>query len=381
MWADPMQSAPPAALAPSAVPAQAQLPAAAAAQAAPMSTAGALALADSAAGDVRAIAAAGERLVEVLADAAASTPSQLEHQVAALLQETMPALERAQAAWTQLQAQSATPQGGADAAAAAQAVQVSLALGSLLQHATPLGSRANATAAAHPAASLDRHSQAQALEQLVARVSLACGYAVRLMAAEPSAAGLPGKLRECGAADATQVHMTLGETLTGCVALAAPGSLAPVRAAVFSAEEADGGRASAWAQSQHHVFQRISAWAMQALGHFQRRTQQPTVSELAAANQALLSTAAAGAPLEDLLLWLATYDDLFTRPCAATATLLAADAASLHCFPPLIRPFGLTRQQLVDAAQCIGSDGACRGGGARSAYHPHAAPLAVLYPE
>lgn len=196
---------------------------------------------------------------------------------------------------------------------------------------------------------------------------------------------------------------------------------------------------------------RISAWGMQALGHFQRRAQQPTVSELAAAEQALLSTAAAGearaacaarivlysssraspfvpnppdsvpnsspaaspvdllvkqeaggqpssnpwsclqnwktrctagAPLEDLLLWLATYDDPFTRRCAASGTLLAADAASLHCFPPLVRPFGLTRQQLVAAARDSGSAGSAGGGGgARSAYHPHAAPLAVLHPE
>ncbi len=89
----------------------------------------------------------------------------------------------------------------------------------------------------------------------------------------------------------------------------------------------------------------------------------------------LQTTCCAGAPLEDLLLWLATYDDLFSRRCAATGTLLAADAASQHFFPPLVRPFGLSRAHLVAAARHGRSSG-----GARVAYHPHAAPAAVLQP-
>ena len=83
---------------------------------------------------------------------------------------------------------------------------------------------------------------------------------------------------------------------------------------------------------------------------------------------------AAGAPLEDLLLWLCAYEDLFTRRCAATGTLLAADAASQHFFPPLLRPFGLRRPQLIEAARR-------GGGGVRQAFHPHAAPLTVLQPQ
>ncbi len=69
--------------------------------------------------------------------------------------------------------------------------------------------------------------------------------------------------------------------------------------------------------------------------------------------------------------WLAEYDDLFTRRCAATGTLLAADAASGHFFPPLLRRFdaSMTRADLVAAAR----------GGPRAAYHPHAAPVRLLH--
>lgn len=52
-----------------------------------------------------------------------------------------------------------------------------------------------------------------------------------------------------------QVQMSLGDTLVGCVALAAHGSLEAVRFAAFTAEQAADGCADAWAQSQHQVFQ------------------------------------------------------------------------------------------------------------------------------
>lgn len=53
--------------------------------------------------------------------------------------------------------------------------------------------------------------------------------------------------------------MVVGDVLVACVALAAAGSLRPVRLAVFSMEErssdSGGSGANAWGQSQHHVFQ------------------------------------------------------------------------------------------------------------------------------
>jgi Mediator complex subunit 27 len=76
--------------------------------------------------------------------------------------------------------------------------------------------------------------------------------------------------------------------------------------------------------------------------------------------------AAGNAALESLLLWLSTYSDLFTRPCDATGVLLAADTATQHLVPPVLRPFRLSRPALIAAA---------RDAAARSAYHPFAAPL------
>ncbi len=46
-----------------------------------------------------------------------------------------------------------------------------------------------------------------------------------------------------------------------------------------------------------------------------------------------------GCALEDLLLWLAGYRDLFSKPCAVTGKLLAWDPSSMHPLPPVFRPF------------------------------------------
>ena len=45
-----------------------------------------------------------------------------------------------------------------------------------------------------------------------------------------------------------------------------------------------------------------------------------------------------GAVLEDMLLWLTSYRDVFTRPCCMTGKLLAMDP-SQHPMPPLFRQF------------------------------------------
>lgn len=43
--------------------------------------------------------------------------------------------------------------------------------------------------------------------------------------------------------------------------------------------------------------------------------------------------------LECLLLWLACYSDLFTRPCSATGKLLCWEPCSAVPLPPVVRPF------------------------------------------
>lgn len=43
--------------------------------------------------------------------------------------------------------------------------------------------------------------------------------------------------------------------------------------------------------------------------------------------------------LEDMLLWLSSYRDLFTRSCSASGLLLALEAPSHLPLPPVFRPF------------------------------------------
>ncbi|EIE22212.1 hypothetical protein COCSUDRAFT_33454 [Coccomyxa subellipsoidea C-169] len=66
--------------------------------------------------------------------------------------------------------------------------------------------------------------------------------------------------------------------------------------------------------------------------------------------------------LEDLLLYLSTYRNLFTRPCSATGKLLALDAVTNQLLPPIVRPFKRSRSVLL--AMANGSE-PCQ------AFHPH----------
>jgi hypothetical protein len=64
-----------------------------------------------------------------------------------------------------------------------------------------------------------RHSQAEALEQLVSRVALITGHPVQLVAAAAgSAVGLPSKPSACEAAEATQVQLYNAGGLLAAVA-------------------------------------------------------------------------------------------------------------------------------------------------------------------
>ena len=91
------------------------------------------------------------------------------------------------------------------------------------------------------------------------------------------------------------------------------------------------------------------------------------VAEGAAAEDA--AEAAALDALERLLLWLATYSDLFSRRCAATGRLLCWEQGSAAPLPPVVRPFRVGRRRLEAAA---------RDPALREAYHAHAAPRGWL---
>ncbi|KAK9831461.1 hypothetical protein WJX81_007721 [Elliptochloris bilobata] len=150
----------------------------------------------------------------------------------------------------------------------------------------------------------------------------------------------------CIAAEATELRMAVPGVLMVAVALARG---AAQRVAVFGAEEAPplGGK-DAWGTSEGVVFRRLSDMATRALAHFEARAEHVAGS---VAGEVKAGSAAQIA-LEDLLLWLSSYRDLFTRPCVATGRLLAADPALQLLLPPLVRPFRhVPRSRLLAAAR------------------------------
>ena len=146
------------------------------------------------------------------------------------------------------------------------------------------------------------------------------------------------------AGEATGVHLQLGVVLSAVVQLRQPGSMDPLRAAALSVGEAELPLSSPWATSQHVVFDRVSAACSAALHHF-ARTQ-------AAAPTPQQQGRPGSSPLELLLVWLATYSDLFTRSSSASGCLLAPDEeGSGGLLPPVWRPYQLGWRDLWAAAQ------------------------------
>lgn len=132
---------------------------------------------------------------------------------------------------------------------------------------------------------------------------------------------------------ATCVHLRLGDTLAAVVLLQQPGGLAPLHAAVLSVKEGALPLASIWAVSRHAAFRRVTEAAAAALRHFETEAEASPCSVL-----------------ERLLLWLATYSDLFTRSSAASDRLLVLDEGEGALLPPCWRPCRLSWQQLWAAA-------------------------------
>ncbi|KAF6260399.1 hypothetical protein COO60DRAFT_1700377 [Scenedesmus sp. NREL 46B-D3] len=174
-----------------------------------------------------------------------------------------------------------------------------------------------------------------------------------------------------------EVRVVCPGVFAASIALAAPGSLEPVRVCVDSADKASS--IDAWASSKHQVFKRISNLAVRALHHFQQLEAAHALLEPAAAatvgSHAQVGSSsgggsstgrpAAGVALECLLLWLACYDDLFSHPCDVSGKLMAWEPATAIPLPPLLRPYWLSAEQLHEAASSRAQ---------RKAYHTHLAP-------
>ncbi|KAI8477355.1 MAG: hypothetical protein J3K34DRAFT_476665 [Monoraphidium minutum] len=189
---------------------------------------------------------------------------------------------------------------------------------------------------------------------------------------------------------ADEVRMLCPGVFCAAVALAGAGRPEPVRVCVDAADAA--ADVHGWAASPHQCFQRITALAARAAAYFTRAAaarQLLAPPPALAAAEAAAAAAAAGSggaggggagggaggggaaleALECLLLWLACYSDLFSRPCSATGKLLCWEPGSAVPLPPVVRPFKLTREQLAAAA---------RDPSLRDAYHAAAAPPCAL---
>ncbi|GIL47642.1 hypothetical protein Vafri_4408 [Volvox africanus] len=179
-------------------------------------------------------------------------------------------------------------------------------------------------------------------------------------------ARLEGPLLTAGAArlcSATQVRMLLPGVFVVNVLLEGPGNPAPLRVTVDCADKAF--ELDPWATPTTQVFRRISALATRVLTYYVKRAPLSavprtlasptdvatgTAASAAASTAAMASTGVAAllpseptlpgaAALEDILLWLLSCRDVFSKRCAATGRLMAWDPSVQYPIPPIFRVF------------------------------------------
>lgn len=195
----------------------------------------------------------------------------------------------------------------------------------------------------------DPPSGAQLLQELVDRVLRSTGMGIEYSTGAPNPAALLVKPGAAGfrttpaAAAATQLVLHCPEAWTTRIALAGPGVPEAIHTGIVSAsEEAGSSPCDAFTRSNMVVFRRVSSLAVRALAFFTHRAQLAGMPH------------ASACALEDLLLWLTTYRDLFSKACAATGLLLAPEPATQQLLPPVLRPFRMSRAEL-QACAAIGS--------------------------
>ncbi|GLI58983.1 hypothetical protein VaNZ11_000804 [Volvox africanus] len=205
-------------------------------------------------------------------------------------------------------------------------------------------------------------------------------------------ARLEGPLLTAGAArlcSATQVRMLLPGVFVANVLLEGPGNPAPLRVTVDCTDMAF--QLDPWATPTTQVFRRISALATRVLTYYVKRgplsavprtfvsptdmgtgTAPSTAAPASTGVAALLPpepTLPGAAALEDMLLWLLSCRDVFSKRCAATGRLMAWDPSVQYPVPPIFRVFKLPREELRLRALDISR---------AAAYHMHVAPIEQL---
>ncbi|GFH21782.1 uncharacterized protein HaLaN_19148 [Haematococcus lacustris] len=155
--------------------------------------------------------------------------------------------------------------------------------------------------------------------------------------AEQGAGRDAGLARDGLPRDAVEVRLLVPRVLCASIGLAAQGQPRPLRVVMDAADKAI--EVDSWACPSHQVFRRLSALATKALTYFVRRADvccllQPDQPALAPGQPEALppaagaGTASAGAvALEDLLLWLSSYQQP-AAPATAVQALHALTAAA-----------------------------------------------------
>ncbi|CAL5221757.1 g4010 [Coccomyxa viridis] len=174
----------------------------------------------------------------------------------------------------------------------------------------------------------DASDPAEMLQEVMQHVFAVTGYAVYGMGPDGN---------RVDASSASAVRLEIPRVMTAVAALAIAGQPEAVHVAAMSPAEAAAGR-SHWKGSGHEVFRRVSDVAQHALQHFHEKSQQPMTEETQHAQHAGV--------LQSLLLWLASYRELFELPCTATGQLLAMDQLSQQLLPPVLRAFDVSPMEL-----------------------------------
>ncbi|ESQ49161.1 hypothetical protein EUTSA_v10020833mg [Eutrema salsugineum] len=116
------------------------------------------------------------------------------------------------------------------------------------------------------------------------------------------------------------IELSVPSVFRAIVSLNPPGSVDPDAVAFFSPDEG-GSYLHARGFSVYHVYKHITEHAATALQYF------------------LGFGTGGGTPLYSLLLWICSFESLFSKPCSKCGRLLAMDQKSALILPPLHRPY------------------------------------------
>eukprot|EP00884_Botryococcus_braunii_P014625 jgi/Botrbrau1/23163/Bobra.0041s0014.1 len=192
----------------------------------------------------------------------------------------------------------------------------------------------------------ERQRAATELAAVQSRVAAATGLEVFLTCgSQPVASGGPSAPE-----GADGLTMACEGVFTAIVTLGAPGMPVPLRVLVVSPDEYRQKSRLGLSHSSSLVFRRVSSLAVRALDYFRQHA--ASERQLAASVPPQSDSWQTEARvLENLLLWLSTFRDLFTRRCSLTDTLLAAEPATRLLLPPLMRTYKLSHRRLLENAR------------------------------